>query len=86
MSCSLSQPALRRDLGTLLVFIGQLLGVLISIIIKKAVADPRPEGAILQDEGMPSNHVSQLFSLSLSLIFASFCFLLPFVEAQNLKS
>ena len=47
----------RRDLETILSFIGQLLGVAVAIVAKKLIAQPRPDGAMLPDEGMPSNHV-----------------------------
>jgi hypothetical protein len=56
----------RRDLETILAFVGQIFGVFIVICIKKIINQPRPKGAQLTDSGMPSNHVSISF---LSMIF-----------------
>lgn len=46
----------RRDVETVLAFVGQLLGVLTAVVAKKIINQPRPEGAQLTDSGMPSNH------------------------------
>ena len=47
----------RRDFDTMYTFLGQILGVALCVVIKKYVKQPRPDGARLEDEGMPSNHV-----------------------------
>ena len=48
--------AFRRDIDTFLALLGQLVGVAVTVGIKKAVDQPRPDGAHLDDEGMPSSH------------------------------
>lgn len=66
---------MRRDVGTMLVFLGQLIGVAINVIVKKAIKEPRPDGAHLEDEGMPSNHAQFIFFFAvfytLELLFRS---------------
>ena len=47
---------IRRDIQTILTFIGQLLGAFVTVLLKKVINIPRPEQSDLKDEGMPSNH------------------------------
>ena len=67
--------AIRRDIGTFFVFLGQLIGVAINVVVKKMVKEPRPDGAYLDDEGMPSNHAQFIFFFAvyyiLELLFRS---------------
>ena len=56
--------ASRRDFDTMYTFLGQIIGVALCVFIKKYIKQPRPDGAHLEDEGMPSNHV-RVFSVCL---------------------
>eukprot|EP01041_Mallomonas_annulata_P007387 gene7387-15082_t len=48
--------ALKRELHTIWAVIGQIIGVIFSILLKKLLSQKRPEQSGLEDEGMPSNH------------------------------
>ncbi len=66
---------MRRDIDTILIFLGQLMSVAINVLVKKMIKEPRPIGAHLDDEGMPSNHAQFIFFFAmyytLELLFRS---------------
>lgn len=46
----------QRNVDIVLILLGQTINLVLNKVLKKVIAQPRPEGCDLKDWGMPSNH------------------------------
>eukprot|EP01095_Lingulamoeba_sp_RSL-Kostka_P009508 TRINITY_DN3308_c0_g1_i1.p1 TRINITY_DN3308_c0_g1~~TRINITY_DN3308_c0_g1_i1.p1 ORF type:complete len:171 (+),score=0.01 TRINITY_DN3308_c0_g1_i1:186-698(+) len=59
---------MKRDLSTIFFFIGQVFNQIISMVLKKLINSPRPEGSPRSGSGMPSSHSQMIAFFSCYII------------------
>ncbi|KAM3572863.1 hypothetical protein VYU27_005166 [Nannochloropsis oceanica] len=63
---------LRRDAAMVNFTVGAILNALLGKTLKRIIKEARPDGAVLEDPGMPSSHAMALFYMT-SFITAALC-------------